>query len=57
MNQAAPRSPSGEVGPNLGHSSFRSSRLLDVRRLTKAFPGIIAVDEVDLNIGAGEIVA
>ena len=33
------------------------SRLLDVRALTKAFPGVVAVDGVDLAIAPGEIVA
>lgn len=33
------------------------SRVLEVRSLTKAFPGVIAVDNVDLDIAPGEIVA
>jgi ABC-type sugar transport system ATPase subunit len=35
----------------------RDYRLLQVRGLTKAFPGVIAVNNVDLDIGSGEIVA
>ena len=31
--------------------------LLDVRSLTKLFPGVVAVDNVDLDIAPGEIVA
>ena len=33
------------------------SRLLEVRSLTKVFPGVVAVDNVDLDIAPGEIVA
>jgi ABC-type sugar transport system ATPase subunit len=33
------------------------SQLLEVRSLTKVFPGVIAVDNVDLDIAPGEIVA
>jgi ABC-type sugar transport system ATPase subunit len=34
-----------------------ASPLLDVRSLSKAFPGVVAVDNVDLTIASGEIVA
>ena len=33
------------------------SQLLEVRALTKVFPGVVAVDNVDLDIAPGEIVA
>ena len=33
------------------------AKLLDVRALTKTFPGVVAVDNVDLDIAPGEIVA
>jgi D-xylose transport system ATP-binding protein len=33
------------------------SNLLEVRSLTKVFPGVVAVDNVDLEIAPGEIVA
>jgi ABC-type sugar transport system ATPase subunit len=33
------------------------AQLLSVRSLTKAFPGVVAVDNVDLTIAPGEIVA
>ena len=52
MNAATARSQSSEVPRTLGQSA-----LLLVRGLTKVFPGIVAVDNVDLDIGAGEIVA
>ena len=38
-------------------SQAGSSRLLQVRALTKVFPGVVAVDNVDLDIAPGEIVA
>lgn len=47
---------SGPAVRNVG-SAPAASRLLEVRRLTKAFPGVIAVDDVDLDIASGEIVA
>src|SRR5882724_11722692 len=34
-----------------------ASVLLEVRSLTKVFPGVVAVDDVDLSIAPGEIVA
>jgi ABC-type sugar transport system ATPase subunit len=34
-----------------------SGRLLQVTELTKAFPGVVAVDKVDLTMAPGEIVA
>jgi len=37
--------------------SVASSNLLRVRSLTKIFPGVVAVDNVDLDIAPGEIVA
>src|SRR5690349_15626271 len=34
-----------------------ASSLLKVRSLTKVFPGVVAVDQVDFDIAPGEIVA
>src|SRR5438445_3623785 len=34
-----------------------AAMLLEVRSLTKVFPGVVAVDDVDLSIAPGEIVA
>jgi D-xylose transport system ATP-binding protein len=42
--------PTGEAAPG-------GARLLEVRGLTKLFPGVVAVDNVDLDIAPGEIVA
>ena len=33
------------------------AKLLEVRSLTKVFPGVVAVDNVDFDIAPGEIVA
>src|SRR5450631_289365 len=42
--------PADEAAPG-------GARLLEVRALTKLFPGVVAVDSVDLDIAPGEIVA
>src|SRR5450631_4108649 len=42
--------PADEAAPG-------GARLLGVRALTKLFPGVVAVDSVDLDIAPGEIVA
>jgi D-xylose transport system ATP-binding protein len=47
---AHPKKPSNDA-------MSADGRLLDVRALTKLFPGVVAVDNVDLDIGPGEIVA
>ena len=52
MNVATTRSQSKDLPPALGQSL-----LLQVRGLTKVFPGIVAVDNVVVAIGGGEIVA
>lgn len=52
MSADTARSQTREVTRALDQPS-----LLKVRGLVKAFPGIVAVDNVDLDIGAGEIVA
>ena len=45
--------------PGSASSAVRtgSTKLLEVRALTKIFPGVVAVDNVDLDIAPGEIVA
>jgi ABC-type sugar transport system ATPase subunit len=40
-----------------GEAMLDSASLLQVRSLTKLFPGVVAVDNVDIDISAGEIVA
>lgn len=40
-----------------GDKGSKSSILLQVRGLTKTFPGVVAVDNVDLDIAPGQIVA
>ncbi len=41
----------------IGVAAPGSAKLLEVRALTKVFPGVVAVDAVDLDIAPGEIVA
>jgi ABC-type sugar transport system ATPase subunit len=50
MSIAAHHGWAGEATPD-------SASLLQVRSLTKLFPGVVAVDNVDIDITAGEIVA
>lgn len=50
MTASAHAQPAGEAAPG-------GTRLLEVRALTKLFPGVVAVDNVDLDIAPGEIVA
>lgn len=38
-------------------AASQGAKLLEVRSLTKIFPGVVAVDRVELDIAAGEIVA
>ena len=35
--------------------SVRQDALLDVRGITKRFPGVVALDNVDFDVRAGEI--
>lgn len=50
MTPSAHAQPAGEAAPD-------GATLLQVRALTKLFPGVVAVDNVDLDIAPGEIVA
>ena len=50
MMASAHMKPASEAAPG-------GARLLEVRGLTKLFPGVVAVDNVDLDIAPGEIVA
>jgi ABC-type sugar transport system ATPase subunit len=50
MTASAHVNPAGEAAPG-------GARFLEVRALTKLFPGVVAVDNVDLDIAPGEIVA
>ncbi|MDP9443679.1 MAG: ATP-binding cassette domain-containing protein, partial [Actinomycetota bacterium] len=43
--------------PGAGRRPARGTTLLEVRGLTKHFGGVVAVDRVDLDVAAGEIVA
>ena len=44
-------------GMSAGEFRADASSLLRVRSLTKVFPGVVAVDQVDFDIAPGEIVA
>ncbi len=38
-------------------SEFKDTPLLEVRRLSKRFPGVRALADVDLTLGRGEVLA
>jgi ribose transport system ATP-binding protein len=38
-------------------TASRSAPLIEARRITKAFPGVLALSDVNLTLGAGEVLA
>ena len=53
----SPHSPLLTPHSSLLTSMSTSPPLLDVRGLTKSFPGVRALDDVNLHAGAGEVLA
>jgi ribose transport system ATP-binding protein len=53
-----PTSPRGQTNfEAAANQSHMASRVLEMESITRTFPGVIALDSVDLGVGEGEIVA